>query len=147
MLPINWVCMLETAVFKAPTTDLRYFVGIFCLCTHGLKRWADVQHTDEVTLSKDALVLRCWKSKRKLVAMTWASLRVGYTGLDWGGEWFKLWSQLRAKPDYLATRPTVDMRAFNESIADHSDATRALHALLVRGGCGPMETSEFSTHS
>ena len=147
MLPIESVLEMERLVFEAPSFVLRCFAGVICLMIHGLKRWSDVLHTRRIELTEDALVLCCYKSKRKSGTMTWGALRKGFTGLDWGAEWLKVWNQLYMTGDFIIFRPTQDLRAFRETVADHADATRALHALLTLAGMGPAKAASFTTHS
>ena len=147
MLPVDVVLKLEALVFDVPTDVLRIFVGIVCLMTHGLKRWADVQHTKSVEMTADALVLTCYRSKRKVGTMTWGALRLGFTGKDWGERWFDEWKRVKRGDDFIAYRPTKDLAALRETVADHADATRAMHALLTLCGMEAVEAARFSTHS
>ena len=58
-----------------------------------------------------------------------------------------MWRNLPARRDFLVFRPTSDLSAFRETVADHADATRALHALLTLTGMSPVEAAAFTTHS
>ena len=155
MLPVVHVMALERLVFDAPSYVLRYCAGVMCLMVHGLKRWADVLFTKAggIELTTDAVIVACYRSKRKANTMLCGALRKGFTDLDWGGHWYKMYEQMPlslssgAPRDFLMSRPAVDFTKFRETAADHADATRAMHALLTLSGLDPVQAAAFTTHS
>ena len=77
-LPIEAVIALEQLVSTAHTLPLRVFAGICCLCVHGVKRWADVQHVTCLLHTEDGVMLTTYKSKKKDRPLLWAALRHGF---------------------------------------------------------------------
>ena len=138
-LPVESVVSIEGLVLSAPTLPLRIFAGVVCLCVHGVKRWADVQHVLSLSSTSDGVLLKTYKSKRKDKPLTWAALRRGFGSGIWA-EHFQsacLEAQL-PRNDFLALRPTTDLEGFTKYPADWADANRCLHALLVIAGM-PVE--------
>ena len=72
------VISLEQLVLTANSLPLRVFAGICCLCIHGVKRWADVQHVMRLLHTEDGVLLTTYKSKKKDKPLLWAALRQGF---------------------------------------------------------------------
>ena len=81
-LPVDFVVALEGLVGSAHTLPLRIFAGVCCLCTHGVKRWADVQHVLRMSSTDDGLMVTTYRSKRKERPFLWAALRLGFGAGD-----------------------------------------------------------------
>ena len=66
MIPIEIVRKLEHGCKSASTGVLRLFCCLGCLLTFGVKRWSDAQRLSSLELGTDALVVKSWKSKKKV---------------------------------------------------------------------------------
>ena len=62
-LPVDTVCAIEGLCSTAHSLPLRVFSGVICLCVHGVKRWADVQHVRKVVNTIDGVMLTTYRSK------------------------------------------------------------------------------------
>ena len=148
MIPPGLVIRLENSGIDSPLVPVRVFAGVAVLCTHGIKRWAEVQCVRSLTLSRDSVVVTSWKSKRKRGALTWAALRTGFSGRDWG---LALLDTLKDAglpgEDFMAFRPSMDLKGFTNLPADWADCCRAVQAALVCGGVDASAAVSFSTHS
>ena len=60
-LPVDYVVALEGLVETVHTLPLRIFAGVCCLCTHGVRRWSDVQHVLRMTSTDDGLMVTTYR--------------------------------------------------------------------------------------
>ena len=65
-LPVESVVSIEGLVLSAPTLPLRIFAGVVCLCVHGVKRWADVQHVLSQSSTSDGLLLKRTRARGRI---------------------------------------------------------------------------------
>ena len=82
LVPASLVTRLERLVSDADTLPLRIFCGVAALCTHGIKRWSDVQHVSGISLTEHAVVVTTWRSKKRKGSFQWAALRAGFSNFD-----------------------------------------------------------------
>ena len=61
MATIEMLKSMEQKVFDAPF--LRCWAGAFVAMGHGVLRWSDLQHTENMNLTKDALFGTTWKNE------------------------------------------------------------------------------------
>ena len=139
---------MEAMVLSAPSSLLRCWAGVHAVLGHGVLRWADVQHSLDVTITKDAIFGTTWKMKGKRVQVPWAALRRGFLGKDWGKAWLDEMAtcSLPGK-DFMILAPDSCWDGFSGRIADFYDAQSTMRALLVRHGMDIKEAMEFSCHS
>ena len=69
------------------------YAGFILLLAFGCLRWADMQRSCAVGLSKDTLFGECWRSKKKLGWMPWAAPRRDWHGHDWAAPFFQTLSK------------------------------------------------------
>ena len=147
-LGVASVMALENLVETAHTLPLRMFAGVCCLCIHGVKRWADVQHVRDLSHTRDGVMLTTYKSKRKDKPMLWAALREGFGKGAWGQCFEDACAEAGLpRSDFLVLRPTADLKNFTSFPAGWADANRCLHALLVISGMKAEEAAKFTMHS
>ena len=148
MIPPPYVVLLGHLAIDGPLLSVRLFVGIAALCTHGIKRWAEAQCVKSLSLSRDYVVVTSWKSKRKRGSLTWADLLTGFSGRDWGGALLQTLEDAGLPgSDFMAFRPSMDLKSLTCIPADWADCCRAIQASLVIGGVSALDTVPFSTHS
>ena len=87
MATMQMVLDMEDLVFEAPSLLLRCWAGAFAALGHGVLRWADLQHSEDITLTTDAVFGVTWRMKGKSIKTPWAALRKGFSTRDWGGAW------------------------------------------------------------
>jgi hypothetical protein len=139
---------MEGLVTSAPTGPLRVYAGVMCALAHGVLRWRDLQRSDQVHLTADALVAVTWRMKKKKVQQPWAALRVGLSGTDWAGEWVAcLESHNMPGSDFVVLSVSRDMTRFTSRIGSYSDGVNTLRALLVIDGMEPQLAMQFTLHS
>ena len=150
-LSVDAIVFIEHLVCSAHTLPLRIFAGIVCLCTHGVKRWADAQHLSRLEESKDALLPTTYRSKRKDRPLRWAALKTGFSAVaeaDWTVAFLQALAEAELpKQDFLVLRPSSDFQSFTDHPATRADANQALDALLVLGGLGPEMATVYTMHS
>ena len=89
-----------------------------------------------------------WKSERKRGSLTWAALRTGFSGRDWGAALLQTLEEAGLPgSDFMAFRPSMDLKSFTCMPADWADCCRAIQAALVVGGVPAISAVSFSTHS
>ena len=139
---------MEHAVWTAPTAPLRAYAGAMCALGHGVLRWKDLQRSEQVHLTPDAIVAVTWRMKKKKVRQPWAALRIGLSGEDWAAEWIKcLESFGMPGTDFMLLAVSKDLTLFKDKVATYSDGINALRALLVLAGMPPDEAMGFTLHS
>ena len=139
---------MEDMVFNAPSPLLRCWAGVHAVLGHGVLRWADLQHSMDVVVTKDAIFGTTWRMKGKKVQVPWAALRQGFLGKDWGKAWLEEMTAFHFPgKDYMILAPSSDWEGFGERIADFYDAQSTLRALLVRTGMSVKEAMTYSCHS
>ena len=148
-LPVDTVCAIEGLRSTAHTLPLRVFAGVICLCVHGVKRWADVQHAKRVVNTADGVMLTTYKSKKRDKPLLWAALRLGFLA---EGAWADAFQEncLAAhlpRDDFLVLRPTTNLQSFTKFPAVWADANRCLHAILVLTGMRAEEAARYTMHS
>ena len=145
---IEMVKAMEQSVTCASTSVLRCVAGLICVLAWGCVRWHDVQHTDKVTVTKDALLFHCFDMKGKPTAVTFAALRVGASGDDWGSRWLQeLHVHGLPGPDYLILRPQRNAAGFLPAIAEYNDINSAMRLLLQEQGFSAEESLKWTLHS
>ena len=71
--------------------DSTAYAILFLLClAFACLRFSDLDRSAGVSLGRDALHATCWRSKGKPAPVPWAALRVTWTGVDWGKQFFDL---------------------------------------------------------
>ena len=148
MATIQMLTDMEKLVFDAPSVLLRCWAGAFTALGHGVLRWSDLQHSEEIALTTDAVFGTTWKMKGKKVQTPWAALRIGFSGRDWGKGWLTALA-LAGLPgaDFTLRAPNHDWTDFQERIADFHDAQAALRVLLVTSGLDLKLAMSFTCHS
>jgi hypothetical protein len=140
--------VMEGFVTSAPTAPLRVYAGVMCVLAHGVLRWRDLQRSEQLHLTSDALVAVTWRMKKKKVQQPWAALRVGLSGFDWAGEWAScLDTHDMPGSDFVVLSVSRDMTRFTSRIGTYSDGVNTLRALLVLDGMEPREAMQFTLHS
>ena len=148
MLSIKHALMLEALAVSAPTLPLQVFAGVCAACVHGIKRWSDLRHCNNIEIAEDCAILTSLKSDGKTKPFTWCIPLVGFGGVNWVVPWATAVTEAGLPgADYLVMRPSSSFVKFTPSIADWADANRALHALLVCAGVQVGEVLEYSMHS
>ena len=139
---------MENLPFEVESNMMRCWAGAQCAMAHGCLRWADLQATKNLKLTKDAVFGVSWRMKGKKTHVPWAALRVGFTGRDWGSAWL---SELAAAglpgEDFILKAPNSSWTSFANRIADFSDGQAAMRALLVKAGMTVKSVMEYSCHS
>ena len=139
---------MENLLFEAESNMMRCWAGAQCAMAHGCLRWADLQATKDLKLTKDAVFGVSWRMKGKKTHVPWAALRIGFTGRDWGSAWL---SELAAAnlpgEDFILKAPDSSWTSFANRIADFSDGQAAMRALLVKAGMTVQSAMTFSCHS
>ena len=139
---------MEELILAAPTPPLRVYAGVMCALAHGVLRWKDLQRSDRLHLTADALVAVTWRMKKKKVQQPWAALRVGLTGSDWAGEWVScLEDNDMPGEDFVVLAVSRDLTRFTQRIGAYSDGVNTLRALLVLDGMEPKVALQFRLHS
>ena len=87
MATIKMLGDMEKCVAFAPSNVLRCWAGAFAALGHGVLRWSDLQHSEGVKLTEDAVFGVTWRMKGKHVKSPWAALRRGFLNKDWGSSW------------------------------------------------------------
>ena len=115
---------------------------------HGCLRWADLQASRDLKLTKDAVFGVSWRMKGKKLHVPWAALRVGFTGQDWGAAWM---SELAAAGlpggDFVLKAPASTWTVFADRIAVFADGQAAMRTLLAKSGMTVETAMTFSCHS
>ena len=140
---------MEYLLVEAKSNMMRCWAGAQCAMAHGCLRWADLQATKNLLLTKDAVFGISWRMKgKKTQVPSWAALRVGCTGRDWGST---LLSELASAglpgEDSILKAPDSSWSSFANRIADFSDDQAAMRALLVQAGMAVESVMEYSCHS
>jgi len=139
---------MEDFIRKAPTAPLQVYSGVMCALAHGVLRWKDLQRSDRLHLTADALVAVTWRMKKKKVQQPWAALRVGLTGIDWAGEWIScLEENDMPGEDFIVLAVSRDMTRFTPRIGTYGDGVNTLRALLVLDGMEARDAMQFTLHS
>ena len=81
---VEMVKGMEDLLFTATSSMMRCWAGAQCAMAHGCLRWADLQATKNLKLTKDAVFGTSWRMKGKKTQVPWAALRMGFSGRDWG---------------------------------------------------------------
>ena len=135
---------------SAPTLPLRVFAGVFCALTHGCLRVSDLQRSENITLTSDAILAVTWKMKRKKSKVPWAASATGFSDKHWAETWM---GHLRAAnlpgKDFVVLAPSADHHAFIHRIAKFSDFANAQRVLctLPPLNMGPDEALSYTPHS
>ena len=148
MATIKMLGDMEKCVAFAPSNVLRCWAGAFAALGHGVLRWSDLQHSEGVKLTEDAVFGVTWRMKGKHVKTPWAALRRGFLNKDWGSSWLaELAKNELPGKDFVLRAPNSTWTGFQGRIADFHDAQAALRALLVLTGLSLQEAMSFSCHS
>jgi hypothetical protein len=139
---------MEDFIRNAPTAPLQVYSGVMCALAHGVLRWKDLQRSDRLHLTADALVAVTWRMKKKKVQQPWAALRIGLTGIDWAGEWVScLEENDMPGEDFIVLAVSRDMTRFTPRIGTYGDGVNTLRALLVLDGMEAKDAMQFTLHS
>ena len=145
---MEMVRQMEYLLVEAESNMMRCWAGAQCAMAHGCLRWADLQATKNLKLTKDAVFGISWRMKGKKTQVPWAALRVGFTGRDWGSAWVsELASAGLPGEDFILKAPDSSWSSFANRIADFSDGQAAMRALLVRSGMTVESVMEYSCNS
>ena len=74
---LEMVRHMENLLFEAESNMMRCWAGAQCAMAHGCLRWADLQATKNLKLTKDAVFGVSWRMRGKKTHVPWAALRVG----------------------------------------------------------------------
>ena len=139
---------MEEFIQAAPTPPLQVYAGVMCALAHGVLRWKDLQRSDRLHLTADALVAVTWRMKKKKVQQPWAALRIGLSGIDWAGEWVScLEDNNMPGEDFVVLAVSRDLTKFTSRIGAYNDGVNTLRALLVLDGMEPRDALQFTLHS
>ena len=145
---VEMVKHMEDLLFNAESNMMRCWAGAQCAMAHGCLRWADLQATKDLKLTKDAVFGTSWRMKGKKTQVPWAALRVGFSGRDWGAAWIlELSAANLPGDDFILKAPSSSWTSFSDRIAGFSDCQAAMRALLVKAGMTVQEAMTFSCHS
>jgi len=139
---------MEEFIRAAPTAPLQVYAGVMCALAHGVLRWKDLQRSDRLHLTADALVAATWRMKKKKAQQPWAALRIGLSGIDWAGEWISCLEESDMPgEDFVVLSVSRDLTRFTSRIGTYSDGVNTLRALLVLDGMEPKDALQFTLHS
>ena len=139
---------MEKSVWSAPTGPLRCVAGFICSLAWGCVRFHDCQHVNQMTLTRDSLLCRCYDMKGKKNVETFAVLRVGCTQRDWVEQWLHELNEhgLPGK-DFVLLRPSMSATTFTMSVADYTDVNSAMRLLLQTHGFSVEDSLGWTLHS
>ena len=144
---IALVIKMELLVLDETKSDVtRIYAGKCCAETHGSLRFRDLQMSLDLKDAPDALLGRAFMKKQGW--RSWAALKVGFSGLDWGTPFLAL-LQKHNMPgdDFVLKRPTPTMSGFQDRPASFSDALHATRFIMVKElGMTPEEACCYSEH-
>ena len=125
-------------------------VGQVCrlLWAMGVLRWSDLQHSEDLTLTYDALMGITWRMKKRSVQVPWADLRIGVSGRDWAVKWLEVLSHhgLPGK-DFVILAPSHDLKSFKDLVANFYHCQSILRTLVLQSVFTASEAMTFSCHS
>ena len=134
--------------WTAPSEVLRAWAGAHTCLGHGVLRWSDLQHSRDITFSKDAVLGVTWRMQRRQVQVPWAALRVGWSGQVVGNEWLHVlgWNNMPGE-DFVMLAQMADCSSLRPTIANVDHAQAAMRALLLLLVFDDSEAMFFSCHS
>ena len=147
----DMIIAMESMVRDAPSSVMRCWAGVFCALAHGVLRWSDLQRSEGLTLTNDAVTGISWRMKKKWTKVRWAALRRGFSDVDWAEPWLdELHSCGLPAPDFVIKDSDKAMSSFLDRPASFYDAQAAMRVLLV--ACSSLnfsvaEALRFSCHS
>ena len=148
MATVQMLKNMEDLVHDAPSSLLKCWAGVFAALGHGVLRWADLQHSQDIKITSDAVFGSTWRMKGKRIITPWAALRKGFAGRDWGGTWItQMAKEELPGVDFVIRAPNSTWTGFQERIASFHDAQAALRSLLVISGMELGEAMTFTCHS
>ena len=135
MATVEMLVCFEELVFSAPSSILQCWAGVQVSLGHGVSRWSDLQHSNDLTLTDDALMGITWRMKKRSVQVPWASLRIGVSGRDWAFKWLEVLSHhgLLGK-DFVILAPSHDLKSFKDLVANFHHCQSMLRTLLLHSG-------------
>ena len=147
----RWKCWFVLKSWSFLHLQVSYNAGLVCRFLslgHGVLRWSDLQHSNDLTLTDDALMGITWRMKKRSVQVPWASLRIGVSGRDWAFKWLEVLSHhgLLGK-DFVILAPSHDLKSFKDLVANFYHCQSMLRTLLLHSGFTASEAMTFSCHS
>ena len=148
MATVEMLVCFDELVFSAPSRILQCWAGVQVALGHGVLRWSDLQHSEDLTLTYDALMGITWRMKKRSVQVPWADLRIGVSGRDWAVKWLEVLSHhgLPGK-DFVILAPSHDLKSFKDLVANFYHCQSMLRTLVLQSVFTASEAMTFSCHS
>ena len=122
----------ERMVVEHPSVVVRAYAGIICALTHGMLRWSDVQRSQQLHLTLDAVTGRSVMKNQNFLT-PWAAPRRGFLDFDWGGPWLKALKDIGLPgKDFLVYGISRDCLHMQFRIAEYKDCLLFMRTMLVQ---------------